>query len=556
MYRSSVSTRFAPAVLLAVLLLGGGCARLTGEGRLAETEAGPGPGQVARLLRMADDATGAGDPATAANLYGRALAVEPNNRDAARRLGEALLRLGRHQDAIDAFRRVLAADPGEPEASRGMAKALLAIGRPDAALVRLEEALARAPDDPRLLNARGVALDQLGRHAEAQAVYREGLARWPENASLRNNLGLSLALSGRFDEAIAELGPLARGPQDSPRARHNLAAAYALKGDLAAAEALLKLDLDDKDLRSTLAYYTALRGLGPAGSPRAARALLGAAAPAEPATPGAAARSASVEPGGPPVVPPREALARPALLAGGRPRLNAPEFEPALAAAAPSQTGVFPASGVPGATGGPVPARRPAAGSRPSPVPASGPPPVSAEPAAVTVAAVPAGSTSAPHGPAAPAGPELRSVAEPVPQVTAPVAVAESPSAVEPAQPPQPARDGSLDVAAAGREGGLVASVPAAPPSALRALPALPIEPARGGDWVVELGPVASGEEGRTRWQELRRTHADALAGVARLAGEGAGGGTLLAGPFADRAEAERACARLASATGCRVSRL
>jgi cell division septation protein DedD len=100
-----------------------------------------------------------------------------------------------------------------------------------------------------------------------------------------------------------------------------------------------------------------------------------------------------------------------------------------------------------------------------------------------------------------------------------------------------------------------LASLPAAPPSAARALPALPIEPARGGDWVVELGVVADGEEGRARWRELRRTHGEALAGVARLGGDG-GGGPLLAGPFADRAEAERACARLAATTECRVGRL
>ncbi len=552
MSRSSVPTRLAPTLLLTVFLLVGGCARFPGDGRLAESEAGPGPGRVGRLLRMADDAAGASDPATAANLYGRVLAVEPNNREAARRLGEALLRLGRHQEAIDAFRRVLAADPGEPEASRGVARALLAIGRPDAALARLEEALARAPDDPRLVNAKGVALDQLGRHAEAQAVYREGLARWPENASLRNNLGLSLALAGRYEEAIAELGQLARGLQDTPRARHNLAAAYALKGDLAAAEALLKLDLDDKDLRSTLAYYTALRGLGPAGSPRAARALLGAATPAEPTAASAARRLASAAPGGAPVAPPPEPLARPAALAAGRTRLSAPELEPALAAAAPSATGIVPGIGIAAASGGPTATGGPArthhlAASRPSTPLAAAPLPAPSGPVPTTVAEAAKASTSVAEAPAEAAGPTIRPAAEPDPAT-----VAESQAA--PARLPQPAADGPADAFAG--SSGSSASLPAAPPSAERTLAALPIEPARGGDWVVELGPVASGEEGRARWQQLRRTHADTLAGVGRLAGEGAGGGTLLAGPFADRAEAERACARLAGAADCRVTRL
>jgi Flp pilus assembly protein TadD/cell division septation protein DedD len=522
--RSSLPARLAPALILAALLAAGGCARLTGEGRLVEAEAGPGAGQTARLLRMADDAAGAGDPATAANLYARVLALEPNDRVAARRLGEALLRTARWQEAIDAFRRVLAAEPGEPEASRGLARALLAIGRPEAALAALDQALARAPDDPRLVNAKGVALDQLGRHEEAQAVYRAGLARWPENPSLRNNLGLSLALAGRYGEAIGELEPLARGPQETPRARHNLAAAYALKGDLRAAEALLKLDLDDRDVRSTLAYYAALRGLG---SPRAARGMLRSdTGPGEMSAAPAARVAARNEPG-PSGEPPASSLEQPVGGPVARPRSRAPEGEPATAGAIAGGDPTGARSRFAAVDPGSSP---PAVGTAGARVPA--PTPARAEPVTIAAKLVP----------------EERSVGD------ATAAAAGSGSAADGEGPASRSAAVSAEDARGDEAGGTLASLPAAPPSAARALPALPIEPARGGDWVVELGVVADGEEGRARWRELRRAHGEALAGAARLGGDA--GGPLLAGPFADRAEAERACARLAASTECRVSRL
>jgi len=547
--RSSIPARLAPALLLAALLAAGGCARLTGEGRLVEAEAGPGAGQTTRLLRMADDAAAAGDPATAANLYARVLALEPNDRVAARRLGEALLRTGRWQEAIDAFRRVLAADPGEPEASRGLARALLAIGRPEAALAALDQALARAPDDPRLVNAKGVALDQLGRHEEAQAIYRAGLGRWPENPSLRNNLGLSLALSGRYGEAIGELEPLARGPQETPRARHNLAAAYALKGDLRAAEALLKLDLDDKDVRSTLAYYAALRGLG---SPRAARGMLrGDTGPGEVSAPPAARVAARSEPG-PSAEASASGLEQPVGGPGTRSRPGGPESEPAASAA--------------NSNGDPTRAR----GQLAAPDPASSPPAVGTAGARVPVPTPPGAE---PVGTAAMVVPDRPLVADartaatepsaepdrrPTDAVVATAVPVADPAEAGPSAGPEGPAPRWAAVTAEDTRGiearGSLASLPAAPPSA-RALPPVPIEPARGGDWVVELGVVADGEEGRARWRELRRTHGEALAGVARLGGDG-GGGPLLAGPFADRAEAERACARLAATTECRVGRL
>jgi len=548
--RPFLLARSASALLLAALLASGGCAPLVGEGRLVEAEAGPGPGRTQRLLRMADDAAAAGDAATAANLYGRVVALDPEDRVATRRLGAALLRLGRWQDAIDAFRRVLAADPGEPEASRGLARALLELGRPDAALAALEDGLARAPDDPRLLNAKGVALDQLGRHEEAQAIYRAGLARWPENPSLRNNLGLSLALAGRFGEAIGELEPLARGPQDSPRARHNLAAVYALKGDLRTAESLLKLDLDDKDVRSTLAYYTALRGLG---SPRAARGMLrGDTGPGEVSAPPAARVAARSEPG-PSGEPSTSSLEQ----RGGGPvaqrRSRAPDGEPPSAGAIASGD----TTRARGRLAAPDPASSPpAVGTAGARVPVPTPP--GAEPVGTAAMVVPDRPLVADARTAA-TEPSAEPDRRPTDAVVATAVPVADPAEAGPSAGPEGPAPRWAAVTAEDTRGiqarGSLASLPAAPPSA-RALPPVPIEPARGGDWVVELGVVADGEEGRARWRELRRTHADVLAGVARLGGDGAGGGPLLAGPFADRDEAERACARLAGATQCRVTRL
>jgi Flp pilus assembly protein TadD len=70
-------------------------------------------------------------------------------------------------------------------------------------------------------------------------------------------------LSGDFTTAIATLQPVATARGGSPQERQTLALIYGLKGNLAEAARLNRLDLDDASVEHNLAYYATLRELSP-----------------------------------------------------------------------------------------------------------------------------------------------------------------------------------------------------------------------------------------------------------------------------------------------------
>jgi len=88
-------------------------------------------------------------------------------------------------------------------------------------------------------------------------------------AALTLNLALSLALSGEYPDAVAVLQPLAMAATSSPQERQTLALIYGLRGNLAEAARLGRIDLDDSAVQRNLAYYQTLRELSPEARSRA-----------------------------------------------------------------------------------------------------------------------------------------------------------------------------------------------------------------------------------------------------------------------------------------------
>ncbi|CAN0416181.1 unnamed protein product, partial [Discosporangium mesarthrocarpum] len=145
------------------------------------------------LVRVADATAAAGDLASAVQMYRNAHKLDPLNSTVSERLGEALLRIGEYDDAVEVFGKAVRGG-GQPSARVGMAKALIALNQPQAAITHLEAAL-KISESPRIYNALGVAFDLIGDHGAAQAYYRTGLDVSASNLSLQNNLGLSLSVS-------------------------------------------------------------------------------------------------------------------------------------------------------------------------------------------------------------------------------------------------------------------------------------------------------------------------------------------------------------------------
>jgi Flp pilus assembly protein TadD len=229
---------------------------------------GPTP-SYASLMRIGTAARSGGDLPNAVGVYRRAAEMAPQDPAPLIAAGDVLLEMGAVNEAIVSYNAALVRPGDNQKAQIGLAKAFLKTGKPQLALAPLSRALEEAPEDPKLFLLLGVTRDLAGQHGEAQDYYRNGLTRVPGDPSLTVNLALSLALSGDYPNAIAVLQPLAMAATASPQERQTLALLYGLKGNVAEAARLGRIDLDDAAVEHNLAYYQTLRELGPEARNRA-----------------------------------------------------------------------------------------------------------------------------------------------------------------------------------------------------------------------------------------------------------------------------------------------
>ena len=221
------------------------------------------------LMRIGTAARSGGDLVNALGVFRRAAEVDPLNPAPLVAAGDVLLAMGSVNEAIVTYNNALFRDQQYQPALIGLAKADLKTGKPALAMEPLSKAYAQSPDDPKVLLLLGVTKDLSGEHSEAQAWYRRGLAAAPGDPALSVNLSLSLALSGDYTSAIGILQPVAMARIGSPQERQTLALIYGLRGSVAEAARLNRIDLDDASVEHNLAYYATLRELSPEARSRA-----------------------------------------------------------------------------------------------------------------------------------------------------------------------------------------------------------------------------------------------------------------------------------------------
>ena len=141
--------------------------------------------------------------AEAAELIGRALALDPGNAAAHSNCGNVFRMLARNEDALASYDRALALDPESVEVRINRGDVLLDLGRQEAALASYDSVLAIKPDSAKVLNDRGVALGHLRRRTEALDSFDRAVACSPGFAEAHNNRGALLAEMGQHDEALA-----------------------------------------------------------------------------------------------------------------------------------------------------------------------------------------------------------------------------------------------------------------------------------------------------------------------------------------------------------------
>jgi tetratricopeptide (TPR) repeat protein len=159
------------------------------------------PDAVARNLANALLLLGRTDEAVA--HYRKVIDNEPGDVAATYNLAVALTALGRTDEAVATLRRVLRLDPDNVSANKDLARALVAQGHPEQAIAYYRKAVERQPDLVEVQVELADTLQVIGRPDEAIAQYGRALQLDPNDAAVHNNLAVALAERGRLDEAIA-----------------------------------------------------------------------------------------------------------------------------------------------------------------------------------------------------------------------------------------------------------------------------------------------------------------------------------------------------------------
>jgi tetratricopeptide (TPR) repeat protein len=127
--------------------------------------------------------------------------IRPGYAEAHHNLGDALLRLGRPDDAVASYQRALAHSPDFAEAHNNLGNAQCGLGLLDDALASYRRALQLRPDFPAAHANLGIALRLAGQADAAEASCRRALAIDPNFAASIAALAEISADQGRFAEA-------------------------------------------------------------------------------------------------------------------------------------------------------------------------------------------------------------------------------------------------------------------------------------------------------------------------------------------------------------------
>jgi len=131
-----------------------------------------------------------------------ALAVSPDNVPLRRHLADALLRLGRDDEAEAEFRACLRSDGGDPEARLGLARVFYRRGRFDEALVLIEEVVDGGQPSAAALILQARLLHRRGDAAGAVTAYRAAVRRDP--ASADQDFAAQLGVNAEHDSPVAD----------------------------------------------------------------------------------------------------------------------------------------------------------------------------------------------------------------------------------------------------------------------------------------------------------------------------------------------------------------
>ena len=169
------------------------------------------------FMRTALENIKAQDPVSAAVLYRKALAINPDNAEAHAFLGGILTDRGELQTAHEHLGRALELDGKNAIAHYNLGNALAKEKRYEEALRSWKKAIEFDPKNAKARNNIGAVLLAIGRVAEAAEAIKGAVAADPSDTQLRLDLGDLLSQLGRRSEAVKEWQEAARLARSSGR---------------------------------------------------------------------------------------------------------------------------------------------------------------------------------------------------------------------------------------------------------------------------------------------------------------------------------------------------
>lgn len=192
----------------------------------------------------------------AARYYRQAIQADVHYYLAYFNLGNVLKQQGRTADAIVNYNRALHLKPDFVKARNNLALALASQGQMAEGIRQLETAVANASANTLTFMRLGTFQMQTGNYEGAVAVFTLALEKDPTNADLRYNAGNALIARGRVDDAIVQYQKALKLDPTNGLVYNNLAIALANKGEQSAAlrlfQAARRLRPDDENIRHNL----------------------------------------------------------------------------------------------------------------------------------------------------------------------------------------------------------------------------------------------------------------------------------------------------------------
>jgi tetratricopeptide (TPR) repeat protein len=140
----------------------------------------------------------------AIEYYREVVHLRPNDSEAHRDLGKALLQGGAVEEGIVQLSEALRLRPRDSDAAFNLGNALLEKGDLDHAIDLFRKAIAANPNHFAAHYNQGIALQRKGLLVEAIAEFRQTLRLNPRNLDARKNLAIALLKNCQAREAVAE----------------------------------------------------------------------------------------------------------------------------------------------------------------------------------------------------------------------------------------------------------------------------------------------------------------------------------------------------------------